>query len=407
MKPIETLDLHQTAIAVAACARAGVVPLVIGCPGVGKTALARAITPLVAKAMGYDDDTYKPATCILSNRDAVDIAGYPVVNSDDSVSLVLFGSLSEASKHPRLLNLDEFLTCSQSVQGPALRLTLERVAGETPLHDDTRIVAMANPPDQAPGGIQPTAALVNRLVILHCVPKVAEVANYFCARPEASLAIDVTLPDEETFKATKARLMDTAGILFEQRPDLLVIDKPPPAAINDGEPFGSPRAWEACCAILAALPAGHLVKISDVARSLVLGAIGPVSGIPFLSIMRARVALPSVQEIITTPDSAKLPDQNATIDIDGKMTKVGRDVDFAAIPLVIEAARVDTFAAWVYVVRLPIEIRAALAKSLAVKLATPPGGSKWHAQGQRAMLDTIERLATGGTSAKDAKKKAS
>jgi hypothetical protein len=394
VKAQETLSLHQTAIAVAACARAGYVPLVIGSPGIGKTSLGRAITPMIGKALGYTNgDGFELSVCILSNRDAPDVGGYPVIKSDDTVELKLFGSLSESAKHPRLLLLDEFLTCPQAVQGPALRLTLERVAGEVPLHPDTRIIAMANPPDQAPGGIQLTAALVNRLVILHCTPRVDEVAAFFCGRPEADLTTALDLPDDASFRARKAHYMDVAGILFESRPDLLQFD-PPPASLSDGEPFASPRAWEICCSVLAALPEAHITTVTDVTRALVLGAIGPGAGIPYLTMLRARVHLPTVAEVLEQPDKARLPDASAKIDVNGKMVAVGRDINFAAIPLVIEAARVDTYAAWVYVNRLPDEIIAAVAKGLAAKVNAPGGKpSKWHVQGQQIMLKTVNKLA--------------
>lgn len=391
---VETLSLHQTAVAVAACARAGHVPLVIGSPGIGKTSLGRAITPVIAKVLGYKAADYALATCILSNRDAPDVGGYPVVKSDDTVALQLFGSLREAALYPRLLLLDEFLTCSQAVQGPALRLVLEGVAGETPLHRDTRIVAIANAPDHAPSGIQMTAALANRLVILHCTPRVEEVAAYFCGRPEANLAVDLDLPGDAEWVSRKTRYMDVAGILFASRPDLLQFE-PPPASVSDGEPFASPRAWEICCSVLAALPEAHVQAVSDVTRAIVLGSIGVGAGIAYLSTLRARTHLPTVAEVLDEPDTAPLPDPTAQVTVGEKTTPIGRDVNFAAIPLVLEAARVDTWAAWVYAARLPAEITAAVAKSLTVTVATRAGAdSPWLVRGQQAMLKTVEALMT-------------
>lgn len=394
---IETLSLHQTAVAIAACVRAKYVPLVIGSPGIGKTSLGRAITPVVAKALGYAAKDYTLATCILSNRDAPDVGGYPVVRNDDTVTLQLFGSLRDAALHPRLLLLDEFLTCPQAVQGPALRLVLEGVAGETALHPDTRIVAMANQPDHAPGGIQLTAALVNRLVILYCVPRVGEVAAYFCGRPEADLAVDLDLPDDAEQQARKAYYMDVAGILFEARPDLLQFE-PPAASVSDGEPFASPRAWEICCSVLAALPEAHMQTVSDVTRAIVLGTIGAGAGTAYLTTLRARTHLPTVADVVDTPDTAALPDPSAKVTVEGRTAPIGRDVIFAAIPLVIEAARIDTWAAWVYAARLPAEITAAVAKSLTATIKTRPG-SRWLERGQQTMLKVIGALAASSKAA--------
>lgn len=387
-----TLNLHETAIAVAACARAGRVPLVLGPPGIAKTTLVAAVTPMIGKALGYAPGKYGHAVCVLSNREAVDIGGYPVVLSDDRVEQKLFGTLREAAERPCVLNLDEFLTCSQSVQGPALRLTLERYAGEQPLHRDTRVVCAANPPDQAPGGIQLTAALVNRVVIIHCRPTVQEVAHYFCGRKEASLVTDLDLPDDATWQARRAMFMDTAGVLFEARVDFLCFD-PPQASISGGEPFASPRAWEICCDVIAALPPRYADGTHPIMQALVFGILGSGTGVSFLSIMRAKNHLPTIAEVLADPVNAKLPDERIMIDTDEGRKPIGRDVTFAAIPLVIEAARVDTFATWVYVDRLPNEIKAAVAKSMAVFVKSPPG-SPWLAKGQQAMLRTIQQLTT-------------
>lgn len=395
---LPVLTLHETAVAVAACARAGRVPLVIGPPGVGKTSLGRAIAPMVGRAMGYEPGAFPAIDCILSNREAVDIGGYPVTLPDGTVEQKLFGTLRYAAENPCCLILDEFTTCPQSVQGPALRLTLEGYAGETPLHEHTRIVCMANPPDQAPGGIQMTAALVNRLVILHCRPSVQEIAAYFCARPESSLVTELDLPDEETWLETRARLMDVAGILFETRPDMLCFD-PPQASLADGEPFASPRAWEICCDVLAALPAAHLLGTSTVCQALVMGSIGTGAGLSYLGILKARHHLPSVKDLLEKPDRAILPDEDSMIpdphDPRAKIP-VGRDVTFAAIPLVIEAARIDTSAAWVYVGRLPEEIQAAVAKSMTVNVRTP-ADSKWRDKGREIFIAVTKRLTQPAT----------
>lgn len=387
-----TLNLHDTAFAVAACAIAGHTPLILGPPGIAKTTMMRALAPVIGAAIGVEGE-YPFETCILSNRDAVDVGGYPMVIGE-RVEQKLFGTLRRAAERASYLGLDEFLTCPQSVQGPAMRLVLEGYAGELPLHPDTRIVCAANPPDQAPGGIQMTAALVNRLIIINCVPTVAEVAMYFRGDKAASLSADVIVPSAEARVEQRARLMNTAGVLFEVRPDLLCFS-PPAASISDGEPFASPRAWEICCDVLAVLPPGMLDGDNPIMQAIVLGSIGPVAGIAYLSTVRSRQYLPSIQDILANPTKAKLPDENTRIvRPDGTTSDktVGRDVTFAAIPLLIEVAQHDTYAAWCYAKRLPDEIRAAVSKALTATVKSPKD-SPWRAEGQKIMLETIRQTA--------------
>lgn len=373
------LNLHECVEAIGACVRAGRVPLVIGTPGIAKTSLAKAIAKPLGKALGFDD--YQTEFCILSNRESVDVGGYPVVQPDGSVECRPFGSLRRATEEPRLLILDEFLTTPQSVQGPALRLTLERVAGEHPLHDQTRIICLANDPDHAPGGIQMTAALVNRLCILRCAPQVTEVADYFEGHPEASFeTIELDLPDAATWSERRGALMSSLGALFRVKPDL-IDHEPPPASVAEGEPFATPRSWEACCESLAALKPVHVATASKVAHAVISGYVGAGKGIAYLGILRARMYLPSIADILQHPDTAKIPDPQATYD--GKA--IGRDINFAAIPLLLEVGRTDCAAAWVYAERLPPEVMAAVAKTLTSNLKIPPN-SPWRKKGMEIMF---------------------
>jgi hypothetical protein len=398
------LNLHQTGVAIAACARAGRVALVFGPPGIAKTTLARAVTPVVARHLGYnttspDDPMYPAIDCVLSNRDAVDIGGYPVTFPDGEVRLQLFGTLRQAEQRPGLLILDELTTCTQAVQGPAMRLVLERYAGENPLHKDTRIVCLANRPDQAPGGIQLTATLINRVIIINCQPTVTEISDYFCAAPAARLDTMVELPSDAVWQARRQQLMATAGVIFTQRPDLLCFD-PPPAAISDGESFASPRAWEICCDVISTLPS--MSGDDSIVQAIAVGTLGAARAFAFLSILKAREHLPSVDDVIKSPDTALVPDETKMIDDgQGGRKQIGRDVTFAAIPLVIEASRIDSWAAWVYIERLPSEIVAAVAKGITSNIYAP-AASPWLARGQRIMLDTVRQL--GGLPASQVKK---
>lgn len=392
MTATNTLNLHQIAIAVAACVRAGHVPFVLGSPGIAKTTLMRALAPLLGRVLGLS--TYPVEDCILSNRESVDIGGFPVTLSGD-VELRLFGTLKRAAERPSLLFLDELLTCSQSVQGPAMRLVRERVAGEIPLHELTRIVCASNPAEQAPGGIQLTAPLVNRLIILSCRPDVEEVAMYFAGEPGADLTTDIELPDDVAWQERRTALRHALSGILRSQPDLVVLDAPPDASIHSGAPFASPRAWEMCCDVLAALPSS-ISHGNPITRAIAVGALGDV-GLTFLKLIRARAYGPTVEQLLTAPDTCPLPDPNKVVKdlVTGEESALGRDAVFAVISLAMEAARQDTWATWVYVGRCPSEVRAALTRMLTDKIDTPRHGGKgspWFKQGQAIMLKNAEAI---------------
>lgn len=344
------LTLTETAEAVAACTRAKRVPLVLGPPGVAKTAAGRAIAPVIGEILGIED--YPAEICVLSNYDAVDVGGLPMVVNEEAERRI-FGALKRASERPCCLVLDEFFATAQSVQGPAMRLVLEAVAGEVPLHPQTRIVCIANPPEQSPAGISPACALINRVVILLCRPSVQEVATYFRDADGAAEALrqaarNITA-DDETYADRRDVLMTEMSYVMEHRPELVCFD-PPDASITDGLPFSSPRALEACCEVLAALArddGNHVIL-----QAIVEGAIGQTAGTIYLAVRKARALLPSIDEILAAPDRAKVPGDDE------------RDLQLAAIGLIVQASTKDSGAAWVYLDRFPDEFIMSIAKPM-------------------------------------------
>lgn len=376
------LTLAETAEAVSACTRAKRVPLVLGPPGVAKTAAARAIAPVIGQILGLDD--YPAEICVLSNYDAVDVGGLPMV-IDGEAERRIFGALKRAAERPCLLVVDEFFTTSQSVQGPAMRLVLEAVAGEVPLHPETRIICIANPPEQSPAGMSPAAALINRVIVLLCRPTVQEVALYFRDKDGAKQALAVAasrvVADEAEFADRREALMTEMSYVMEHRADLVCFD-PPDASINDGAPFSSPRALEACCEALAAL---RREDGSDpLVQAVVEGAIGQAAGIQYLAIRKARAQLPSIDEILTNPEGALVPGDDE------------RDLQLAAISLIVQASAKDSGAAWIYLDRYPDEFIMWIAKPMTrFWRASAP---QWKDAGQKVMMDIVawaSRLAKG------------
>jgi MoxR-like ATPase len=364
------LSLSQTVEAACACVRASKVPMILGAPGVGKTS----IVPTIAKAVGLDYEVM-----ILSNYEAVDIGGLPVPDNG-KVKRHLFGPLLRACEEPILLALDEFTTTPASVQGPALRLVLERVAGDRKLHPGTRIIALANPPEYAPGGVELTAAMINRVVYLSTEPTDREIEIYFAggewAMDDGGNPVQIATPTTDMEHAAARVLSHEAWQIAaaQERSDwanvykfvsTLIQKRPPQSSVDAGDPWASPRAWQTALDCYAALGRSFTAGVSSkldagaktmpqtddlVGLAVMSGAVGPHAAAEYLAIRHARLVLPSADQVIADPNKAHVPEERAQ--------------QISALGLVSRVAERESAPAWIYVGRLAPEIAAVASKVL-------------------------------------------
>jgi hypothetical protein len=359
---IPVLNYTQAAAAVAAALRARRTALLLGSPGVGKTALVRD----AAAAIGLPCHDL-----IASNMDPTDVAGLPYRDLQSGrVLRELFPEIRAVVDAAGVLFIDEATAMPKSVEGPMLRVAMERNAGGTPLHPGSPVVLACNPPEQAPGGIELSAAFINRIVLLRYQPSFAEVQSYF--NGEAVHASPVVL-DEDAFQAAcVAEFADFAATLSHAT-DLLVYD-PPRASVDQGEPWASPRGWEIGLSCLAA----HGGKEDDVGYALLTGAVGPSAAGAYLAIRKLRLHLPSIDEIAANPTKARLPES--------------LDQQIAALGLLARVAQTDVWAAWTYAGRLRKEIGAACGRFLMNKV---PQASKFATVGRKAQIQLLARVQRG------------
>jgi DNA polymerase III delta prime subunit len=164
------LSFAQTKSALIACVRAKITAMLVGPPGCGKTALIRAVAREV---------TLPCHELLASNCDATDIAGLAYVANGD-LRRALLPQIKACVDAPGLLFLDEISQVTPSVHGPLMRLLLEGYAGGQPLHSGSAILAAANRPEECPGGIELTAATVNRVIkITDFFPTLSEIRAFF------------------------------------------------------------------------------------------------------------------------------------------------------------------------------------------------------------------------------------
>jgi energy-coupling factor transporter ATP-binding protein EcfA2 len=311
----EALRLARTAL------KANEVTMLIGDPGVGKSALAALLAKLVKIELG---------TMIGSTLDSTDVGGIIYINPKSvTVDRLPLQVIREACDRPMILFIDEVACMPFAVQAAILRLVFERVAGDRKLHPETRIFMATNPEEQAPAGVPISAPLVGRVLLAQLVPDPEEVYAHF-----TNLAAE---SGDEKLAEEFMAFVDTCQVA----PSLLQI-KIPDEAVGGNVPWGSPRAWERAIRLRAIAGPDALTVTS--------ASVGRTQALAYEAIMDIRQSLPSVDSIIENPMEAKIPD-------DPKH-------HIGAASLVPAVHMKNPWAAWIYCDRLSPEMRTTCANIL-------------------------------------------
>ncbi|MDA0637229.1 MoxR family ATPase [Nonomuraea sp. MCN248] len=261
-----------------------------GAPGTGKTS---AVTALGAA-------TGLPVEVVVGSiREPSDFSGLPVPRDGGTWFAPPRWAERLAAEGGGLLFLDELTTAPPAVQAAMLRVVLERTVGDLALPDEVRIVAAANPPDQAADGWDLSAPLANRLIHLNWTVSAEDIAEGFTG------GFPVPEPDVKDTPGpaavTGARAL--VGAFLRVRPELVLAVPDSPDRAGRGWP--SPRSWETAARAVAACE--HLGAGEPVLAELVLGAVGEAAGFELLS-WRRDLDLPDPQTLLNDL-SAPLPDR--------------------------------------------------------------------------------------------------
>jgi hypothetical protein len=286
------VDAAAVSEALSVSVQAGVPVLLWGSPGTGKTSVVRAL----GESLGWPTEIV-----IGSIREPADFAGLPVV-IDGAVEMAppLWARRLAAAGHG-LLFLDELTTAPPAVQAAMLRVVLERVVGDLVLPEGVRVVAAANPPEEAADGWQLSPPLANRLVHLDWPVDAKSVARGIALGFPRPPSFDGRTPQPAQAVAARALV----GAFLEVRP-ALVLDVPA-VAEQAGRGWPSPRSWESVAILLASCEA--IGASEDAKTLLVLGAVGDGAGIEFLSWL-ANMDLPDPEAVLADPDGFDLPERS-------------------------------------------------------------------------------------------------
>lgn len=277
--------------------QSGVPVLLIGPPGAGKSAMARA----VAHALGR---VYLSAR--LGQMERGDLAGFPVPYVDATTGLprsafvpgpvIQEAAAAAAAGLSVVVNLDELSHTEPSLQTAAMSVVYDRYAGSVrlPGREQLAFVATGNGADTATGGAgvgyKLTGALANRVSQVRIDRPSA--AEWRRAKRAGWQTPTVRVVDPERLAEASARIAATLDRFFDAFPQLDYALPQTEAAQSD--PWPSHRSWEEGERALAYAEALGLSLAGDTILAGIVGEAAAAAARTFLD----EAAIPSVADLL-------------------------------------------------------------------------------------------------------------
>jgi AAA domain (dynein-related subfamily) len=269
MKPSELFEALHTLISTRT-------PLHIwGACGVGKSQ----IVAKVAKDLGWQ---FLDIRAI--QMDPVDLRGLPRITQDQAewVPPKFLPTDGEG-----VLFLDELTSAPQMTQAGCYQLVLDRKLGEYQLPDRWVVIAAGNPASERGVHFSMPRPLRNRFVHLDLEPDFEEWCQW--------------------------------AILAGIRPEIIAFLRFKPALLHhpdvsaDVNAWPTPRSWEMASNVLTGFAqrqnSGFFSGTTAIEAQLLEGTVGPGAATELVAFLRLFQQLPSIDEILLTPDSTPLPSE--------------------------------------------------------------------------------------------------
>jgi len=273
--------------------------LLWGAPGCGKT----------ARVTDYAKRTGRHIEVIIASlREPADICGLPVVKDDGTVVLATPQWAKNLCEKGGVLFIDEITTAPPAVQAALLRVVLDRVVGETKLPDDVRIIAAANPPQQAAGGWDLALPLCNRFIHFDIGVNTDDWMDGFACGWGVSDDTTYKTADYTDLSATMPQARGIIAAFIQRFPTHL-------SAIPEDltkRAYPTPRSWDMACKVISACMRDGGDWINDQSASVLAGTVGDGVSSELLGFAR-NLDIQDPEILLQDPSKIKIDKKRADI----------------------------------------------------------------------------------------------
>lgn len=278
--PIPTMTPNTIYASIVKCLKAGLVPMIKGAPGIGKSEVNHKIST---------DFNLELIDLRLSQLDPTDLQGFPTKFKDSNGvekagylpmdTFPIAGDPLPKGKNGWLLFLDEFNSAPQAVQKAAYKLVLDRMIGQHRLHEKVMIVCAGNREEDNAIVVRLGTAMQSRLI--HMVMGVS---------------------NKEWLDWASANDIDHRVISYiGARPDNLHNFDPK----HNDHTFPCPRTWHFASNLVKTEPNA----LSEDTITLLMGTVGEGAAREFVAFVEIYKDMHSFDDIIADPLNIPLSDE--------------------------------------------------------------------------------------------------
>jgi len=340
---IVPLTITKAKKAVNAALDAGLVPVLVGDAGIGKSAMIRQL----AQERGWDTLFF-----FLAHLEREDLSGIPFPNEDGSYSFLAQKSIRDilCSEQETLLVLDEWNRGERATMNAAFTMMEDRSFGGHQLGDNIRIIAAMNPSDGD--------YLVNE----------AEKDPAFRRR---LCFVGVRTDIFDWLKWAEESGVDSKVIAFVKSSPQSLLDT---RSREAGKVYANPSGWEKVSRVIGAIDSGGKLEDDlELLQNVITGVIGASMAALFVEWLADTSVLVDPVELLHDYDL--VASKVARLVEHGRVDVISEINEALIIAIITSTPKIDEYVnnLVTYLAKIPVNLRKALLIELSSKLGGDHG----------------------------------